>query len=354
MHTFFINKALELAKLRRGFCSPNPSVGAVIVKDNKIISEGYHWANGYPHAEVEALNKLDDEAHGATVYVTLEPCCHKNKKTPPCTDLLIQRGIKQVFYSYQDPNPQVAGLGEKILKNANIHCEYLVDTEVTKFYQSYHYWWQTQKPFLTAKIALSLDGKIAGFNSQQVAITGEAAKYFTHQQRKLNDAILTSAKTISSDDPLLNVRLDDTVYGKPVYILDRQLSTTLTARIFTTATAVTIFHDKNINAEKLQPFHEKKIRCIPITARSNNLALSEIIEFIGKDGVHDLWVEAGGQLFTNLVSEKLLQRAFIYIAPRSLGKKAQTAFEQEFTLLDEKSHCHWFGLGQDAVCQIEF
>ena len=354
MHTTFIKKALELAKIRRGFCSPNPAVGAVVVKNDHIISTGYHWASGHPHAEVEALNKLGDEVRGATLYVTLEPCCHKNKKTPPCTDLLIERGIKQVFYSYRDPNPQVAGLGEKTLKEAGINCEYVANTEVTKFYQSYNYWWQTKKPFMTAKIALSLDGKIAGANGQRINITGKEAKYFTHEQRKLSDAILTTARTIVFDDPLLNVRLNENSFTKPIYVLDRQLITPLNAKIFSSDNLITIFHDKNIKADKLLPFHEKKIRCIPITTNANNLVLSEVIQFIGNDGIHDLWIEAGGKLFSNLVSEKLLQRAFIYIAPRCLGKTAQTAFNSELTLLDEKSDYHWFNLGQDAVCQIDY
>lgn len=354
MHTTFINKALELAKIRRGFCSPNPAVGAVVVKNDRIISTGYHWASGHPHAEVEALNKLGNEASGATLYVTLEPCCHRNKKTPPCTDLLIECGIKQVFYSYQDPNSQVAGLGEKTLKKAGIGCEYLANTEVTRFYQSYNYWWQTKKPFITAKIALTLDGKIAGANGQRINITGKEAYYFTHEQRKSSDAILTTARTILFDDPLLNIRLNEHTFTKPVFILDRQLTTPLTAKVFSSDSLITIFHDKNIKADKLLPFCEKKIRCIPIKANANNLVLSEAIEFIGSDGIHDLWIEAGGQLFTSLVAEKLLQRAFIYIAPHCLGNSAQTAFNNELTLLDKKSNCHWFNLGQDAVCQIDY
>jgi diaminohydroxyphosphoribosylaminopyrimidine deaminase/5-amino-6-(5-phosphoribosylamino)uracil reductase len=150
-HEIYLKQALQLAEIRRGFCAPNPSVGAVVVKNNKVISTGFHFASGAPHAEVDALNKCGDEARGATIYVTLEPCCHWGK-TPPCTQLLIDRGIKTVIYGLSDPNPLVAGKGHANLEAANISCEQYTVPEISAFYASYYYWHKTGLPWVTAKI----------------------------------------------------------------------------------------------------------------------------------------------------------------------------------------------------------
>src|SRR5579872_350780 len=151
----FLRQALELAKIRRGFCSPNPSVGAVIVSETgDVLATGYHFAAGHAHAEVDALQKLNGKAKNAIIYITLEPCCHWGR-TPPCTDAIIQAGIKQVIYGFMDPNPMVSGKSKTILAKENILCDYVEVPEITEFYASYRYWHQTKKPFVTAKIALS-------------------------------------------------------------------------------------------------------------------------------------------------------------------------------------------------------
>lgn len=328
MHETYLKRALELAKIRRGFCAPNPSVGAVLVKNNKIIAEGYHKGSGHPHAEVEALLHVSDEdIKDAILYVTLEPCCHTNKKTPPCTELIIQRGIKKVFYGFRDPNPQVAGLGEKELKEAGVECVQIEIAEINEFYKSYQYWWQTGKPFVTAKLAISLDGKIAGPNDQRVTITGTEAQQFTHQQRKLSDAILTTAKTIQCDDPLLNVRLDDEEYRKPVYVLERNTITPSNAKIFTSAERVIILRDLDLNA---------------------------VLQHIGQDGVHDLWIEAGGLCFSAFIKANLVQRAFIYVAPKCLGANAQSAFDENHDIFATAKSRHWQVLGDDMVCEFNW
>ncbi len=289
MHEAYLKYALKLAQIRRGFCAPNPSVGAVVVKDNQIIAEGYHWGSGHAHAEVEALNKVNGELIDATLYVTLEPCCHTNKKTPPCTELIIARGIKKVIYGARDPNPQVSGLGEKRLQAMGVECVHVELLEINEFYRSYQYWWQTGKPFVTAKLAMSLDGKIAGANGQRINITGKEAQLFTHQQRKLADAILTTAKTIICDDPLLNVRLPEGEFKRPVYILDKNSITPAAAKIFQSAERVTILKQTDLN---------------------------KVLQQIGEDGIHDLWIEAGGKCFSAFVQAGLVQRAFIYVAPK--------------------------------------
>lgn len=354
MQVTYLKQALELAEIRRGFCAPNPAVGAVVVKDNLILSTGYHWASGHPHAEAGALNKIGAEANGATIYVTLEPCCHRHKKTPPCTELLIARGIKQVVYGYRDPNPQVAGQGEKALQSAGIECIYLPMDEIHAFYQSYHYWWQNQKPFITAKIALTLDGKIAGPQGERITITGSEAQLFTHLQRKRSDAILTTVSTIIADDPLLNVRLDNKIVKKPLYILDSQLNIPLTAKVFNSTESLVIFHSENSDPEKKLALEKLGAECRTIMQTNTGLNLPDIIHYIGQQGMHDLWIEAGGKCFSTFIQQKLLQRAFIYVAPKWLGNDVQSAFIEPFDFPSTTCSLEWKPLGQDAVCKIDF
>lgn len=342
----YLEQALELAQIRRGFCTPNPSVGAVVVKDNQIIATGYHFAPGHPHAEAQALNTIGDIAKGATLYVTLEPCCHTEKRTPPCTELIIQRGIKKVIYAFRDPNPAVAGLGEKILRDTGIECSQIALPEIDSFYQSYQHWWQTQKPFITAKLAISLDGKIAGINGERINITGEAAQQLTHQQRKQADAILTTAKTILTDNPLLNARLDNIEYKKPIYILDSELNIPLNAKIFSTAKKITIFHKKNMEPKNINA------RLIAVDHDDKNLNLTEIVNIIGQDGIHDLWIEAGGTCFSAFAQQHLLQHAFIYIAPKTLGVNALPAFNTVQNLFEAVKKTSWQNLGHDVACEM--
>lgn len=323
----YLKSALTLAEIRRGFCAPNPCVGAVLVKDSRVIATGYHWENGSFHAEIDALNKIEPTlAKGATLYVTLQPCCHTDKKTPPCTDLIIQRGIAKVIYGFRDPNPAVNNKTDKILQQAGIECIHLPLPQIDNFYTSYQFWWQYKKPFTTAKLAMSLDGKIAGEHGKRIQLTGHIAQQFTHQQRKQADAILTTAKTIRFDNPSLNSRIDNVVYKKPLYILDSKLNIPATAKIFNTAKNVTLFHSTDLTQQHRDNFSQHKIRFIPIQNDKYGLNLLKVLKYIAQDGCHDLWVEAGGQCFESLVKKHLLQRAFIYVAPLWLRENSHLAF----------------------------
>lgn len=352
--TCYLSEALMLAQQRRGFCAPNPAVGAVVVKEDVVIASGNHWAAGQPHAEVVALSKLSaEQAAGSTVYVTLEPCCHFGR-TPPCVDLLIQRNVKEVIYSYHDPNPLVAGKGELTLKAAGVKCRRLPMPEIDAFYQSYQYWTKHRRPWVTAKIAVSLDGKIAGENGQRVAITGPELQTITHQWRKRSDAILTTAKTIIHDDPQLNIRLQGETFAKPIYVLDRNLSTSASAQIFNTSPQVTLFYQQGLeNNSRLAALRSRGAHCIPLASKQNGLDLQAVLQEIGRDGAHDLWVEAGGVCFQALVLENLIHRALLYIAPKVLGPSAQTGFTQAFDFSQAK-HIDWRQVGQDMLCEVDF
>lgn len=350
MHEYYLNLALHEAKKRQGFCAPNPSVGALLVKDQKIIATGNHYQCGDAHAEVNAIQNAGEAANNAILYVTLEPCSHLAKKTPPCTQLIIEKQIRKVIYAYKDPNPASHHQSEKILQAAGIECEYFPVTEISDFYRSYTYWWKTKKPFITAKLAMSLDAKIAGGEGQPIKITSDVADEFTHQQRKKTDAILTTATTIRNDDPALNARLNHEIYAKNLYILDTNLSVPGNARIFTTTKSITFFYDKQLQA----PInHSSNIRYIPITKTTNGLALEEVVSYIGQQGIHDLWIEAGGKCFSEFAKNNLLNRALIYVAPKIIGENSLPAFHHE-NLFHTAPHHSWKSLGDDMLCEFHW
>lgn len=342
----YLKQALTLAETYRGFTAPNPSVGCIIVRDNHILAQGQHAAAGKPHAEADALIHLSESAEGATLYVTLEPCCHHGR-TPPCTDAIIKANIKRVVFAYRDPNPLVAGQGQAALQSAGIQCDHIPLTEINAFYQSYAFWHQHKKPFVTAKIAMTLDGKIADTNSQPIALTGKEAQALTHYWRKKSDCILTTAKTIIQDNPQLNARLQDETIAKPLYIIDRNLTLPMHAKIYHTAKSITLFHKEGIKI----PSHLASFRCIPIKENAEMLDLQQAIAHIGSDGMHDLWIEAGGQCFSNCLRENLLQRAFIYIAPIVMGR-GLPAFSKIVNW--SENQVKWRILGKDAICEIEW
>lgn len=347
---FFMLRALDLAKERRGFCAPNPAVGAVVVKNNQIVGQGTHWACGEPHAEVMALKEAGENAQGADIYITLEPCCHYGR-TPPCVDLIIKCGIKKVFYGMSDPNPKMGEKSRILLQQAGVAEELLAVSAVSAFYESYLYWWQTGRPFVTLKLAMSLDGKIAGPEGKPIPLTGEACQRLTHEWRRQSDAILTTAKTVVMDNPALNVRLDNTVIAKPVYVMDRDLKLNPTIHLLQTSSQLIIFHGENISASDLKKWQETGAQLQTIPLDSQNLLLwNNILDFIGKAGVHDLWIEAGGVCFQTLWKASLINRLIFYIAPEVVGSRGISAFpsDMEFSLSENKN-IEWQQYGADAV-----
>ncbi len=347
----FLTIALNEAKKRRGFTAPNPAVGAAIVKDGKLLATGTHWASGSPHAEVDALNQLGGKAQGASLYVTLEPCCHYGK-TPPCTELIIERGVANVFYGFDDPNPEVSGQGVKQLQQAGVSCQKINFDEIDDFYRSYAYWQKYQRPWVTIKLALSADGKIAGPNSVPVAITGPDCKRYTHQWRLQSDAILTTVKTIICDDPKLNVRLDDKTIAKPIYILDRLGELPKEAGLWQSAAEIIVFHSSLADSSRIQELTKLGARCIEVEADSQGLDLNHVLAHMGQSGIHDLWVEAGGRCFQSFFEQRLFNRAFLYVAPKKLGEQAKAAFSHSFNVKDYEGDIQWFAKGDDLVCEF--
>lgn len=347
-------EALSLAQIQKGSTAPNPSVGAVVVKDGIVIGKGYHHAPGHPHAEVDALKPLGTAAQGATVYVTLEPCCHYGR-TPPCTDLLIQHQVARVVYGFRDPNPKVAGKGAHALQQAGIVCEYLSLPEIDHFYQSYAFWTLHQRPWVTVKLAMSLDGKIAGKDGAPCQITGSKLATFTHQQRARADAILTTVKTVIADNPALNVRQGGPPQQKPLYLLDRRGECPLTANILTTARQITLFHGKELSQARLQQLTARGIICHLVPTNAAGLDLAAVVAYVGSEGVHDLWVEAGGTCFRAFIEQQLAQSAYLYIAPVWLGDEATSAFPGfAGKLLSHARWVKWSTIGEDGVIEAQW
>jgi len=353
MDSGYLRQALAQAEIRRGQTSPNPAVGAVLVRDGQVVGLGHHWGAGFPHAEVGAVEAAAGKAVGATLYVTLEPCCHTDKRTPPCTKLIRESGITRVVYGYRDPNPKVSGRGQAVLEEAGIACEYLLLPEIEKFYEGYRRWTLTARPQVTAKIAVSLDGKIAGREGARLALTGETAAALTHSGRKRADAILTTVRTVGNDDPRLDARVESGEVPKPVFVLDRLAQMPLEAKLWKTAKGLVVLHGDEAPAENVAKLSEQGATLIQIGLDESGLDLNDALAAVGKLGFHTLWVEAGGKLFQSLLRKRLLSRALVYVAPVVVGE-GTPAFSVPSPALESAKAVSWSQAGRDAVGEFEF
>jgi len=314
----FLQEALRLAQERKGFTSPNPAVGAVVVKDGKVVGKGTHWAAGQAHAEVNAIEQAEDVA-GATLFVTLEPCCHFGR-TPPCTDLIIRKKISKVVYGYRDPNPLVAGQGSCLLQEAGIQVLFENSPQVEKFYRSYRHWTINGKPWLTGKLALTRDLKTSKLKNARHKITGEQADRHTHFRRKQADVLLTSFKTVNADDPLFNVRLSGEEISKPVWILDRKLEFSLNSKIKRSSQKLTLVYSPPVAKERLAELASHQIETLSIPASNQKINLSPVVQELGKKGFHEAWVELGPQLFLAFLEAQLFNEVVLYFSTQTLER----------------------------------
>ena len=339
-----MQRALDMAAKGQGFCGPNPAVGAVLVRDGVIIAEGYHHGPGLPHAEVEAINACKDEdISDCELYVTLEPCCHHGR-TPPCTDLIIKKRIKHVYFGYYDPNPIVAGRGQQLLQAEGIACDFVESNAINYFYQPYHFWWQHKRPYVTLKCAVTEDRRLA-----IDPITGRECQYYTHQQRLQHDAMLTTINTILHDDPQFNARLIDDSIKKPLYILDSNLRLPLDAKVLTTCHPITVFHCIDADKKKITALEQKGARCVAVSHSDMGLDLSVCLNTIGADGKHSLWVEAGWHCFQSFVNNGFAEQIIFYMAPKTSLKT------QAFELLYEQGRQReilFEKMGEDVMITI--
>ncbi|MCO6556556.1 MULTISPECIES: bifunctional diaminohydroxyphosphoribosylaminopyrimidine deaminase/5-amino-6-(5-phosphoribosylamino)uracil reductase RibD [unclassified Gilliamella] len=325
---FYMQQAIDLAKLGRFTTTPNPNVGCVIVKDDQIIGKGYHQKAGEPHAEVHALKMAGDEAIGATAYVTLEPCSHFGR-TPPCADALIKAGIIRVVIAMQDPNPNVAGNGIKRLKEAGIDVTIGVLTEQAEaINKGFLKLMRTGLPYIQLKLAASLDGKIAMASGESKWITSNKAREDVQQFRAQASCILSTRATVQADNASLTVRyneLPDEI--KKIYlpekirqpirvIIDSQAQLTGTENIFNQPGETWIVRKKDNLIAK------QNTKLIIESSSCKQIDLSKLFALLAEKQINSVWVEAGAHLAGALIEQDLVDELIIYYAPKLLGHNA--------------------------------
>jgi diaminohydroxyphosphoribosylaminopyrimidine deaminase/5-amino-6-(5-phosphoribosylamino)uracil reductase len=319
---FYMKSALELAAKAKGKTSPNPLVGAIVVKDNKVIGAGYHPFAGGPHAEVEALNQAGSQARDAVLYVTLEPCNHYGR-TPPCTERIIASGIKRVVIGHEDPNPLVSGKGIQRLKSAGIDVTSdVLSAEAKKLNEVFIKYITTGKPFVLAKGAISLDGRIATRTGHSNWITGEEARFKVHELRNQYDAILVGIGTVLADDPLLTTRLPEGDGKDPIrIILDSRCRIPLTAQVLKPnpqgATIVVV--SEGISWEKLEQLEKLGIRVLKVSENNGKLDLKVLLVELGKLGITSLLVEGGAGINGSFFANSLVDKVCLFVAPKIIG-----------------------------------
>jgi len=318
--SFFMKLALDLARGTLGQTSPNPVVGAVLVKDGQIIGMGAHLKAGEPHAEVHAIEMAGDQAIGSVLYVTLEPCSHYGK-TPPCSDLVIKTGIKKVFVATTDPNPQVAGKGIERMKKAGIEVEVgMLQEEARDLNKVFFYNIQSGLPYVTLKSAASIDGKTATVTGESRWITGEEARLDVHHFRHQHDGIMVGVNTVLKDNPSLTTRLVEGGKNPIRIILDTHLRTPLDAKIITDQKAPTwIITGADVDRKREIQLSELGIEVMKM--ESQKISIKEMLAALGKRGITSLFVEGGAEVHGSFLKERAFQQIITYIAPQLIGGK---------------------------------
>lgn len=324
--------ALRLARRGRGRTSPNPMVGAVLVRRGNIIGEGFHHRAGLPHAEIEALRNADRRGHhsrGATLYVTLEPCC-THGRTPPCTDAIVAAGIKRVVVAATDPNPRHVGRGFAVLRRAGIQVvPGVLAAEATRLNEAFNHWIVRRTPFVTVKAAMSLDGKIATATGESKWVTGPQSRRHAMHLRAGVDAILVGINTVLADDPALTVRAVADG-AKPAagrqprrIVLDSQARTPLSSRLVADDIAglITIVVTKRAPQRRVKALQERvRVEIAPV--RNHGIDLHWLLQKLGEQEMTSVLVEGGGEVNASFLFSGLAQRVAFFYAPKIIGGRA--------------------------------
>jgi len=322
MHKKMMKMALELAEKAAGRTSPNPLVGAVIVKNGQIVGRGYHKKAGSPHAEIHAMREAGENTLGATLYVTLEPCSHFGR-TPPCSEAVINAGITEVYVAMQDPNPLVTGRGIRQMTDAGIRVRVgLLEKEAMRMNEIFVKYITTRLPFVMLKTAITLDGKIATVTGNSRWVTGEAARREVHRLRDRYDSILVGINTVLADDPALTCRLPEGGRDPTRVILDTHARTPVNARVLTeksTAATFIVVTDKapfsRIKALANGP--AKIIRAA--TDAQGRVDLNDLLSKMGEMEITSLLVEGGAEVGASFLKAGLVDKILTFIAPKIVG-----------------------------------
>lgn len=316
----YMQLAIELARKGLGYTSPNPMVGCVVVKNGNIVAQGFHERYGGFHAERNALMNCVEDVTGADLYVTLEPCCHQGK-TPPCTEIIIERGIGRVFIGATDPNPKVAGKGAEILRGRGIEVETgILEKECMELNEVFMHYIVNKTPYIAMKYAMTLDGKIATYTGDSKWVTGEEAREHVHQLRKRYSSIMVGIGTVLVDDPMLNCRVEEGV--DPVRIIcDSHLRIPLTSQIVATAGDIrTIVAYAAGDEEKKARLSEAGVELLRVDA-GGTVDFATLVRELGQMEIDSILIEGGGTFHGTVLKSGLVNRIYCYIAPKLIGGK---------------------------------
>jgi len=319
---YFMQMALDLAVKGEGFTSPNPMVGAVVVKDGRVVGSGYHQMVGGPHAEVNAIDAAGKLAEGATLYVTLEPCNHTGR-TPPCTRKILEAGIKRVVVAMIDPNKDVAGGGADHLEQQGIRITTGVCREqARKLIEGFVKFVQTRRPFVIAKCAATLDGRIATRSGDSKWVTGEKSRQFVHRLRHAVDGILVGINTVRADNPSLTARLPDGQGKDPArIILDTHLAISPAAKLLrqTSAAETILVVGKGATPDKQAAFERDGVRVIQSELKNGLIDMDALMDRLGALGLTSLLIEGGSRVLTSAFGAGIVDKVFFFYAPKILG-----------------------------------
>ncbi|HOB86869.1 MAG TPA: bifunctional diaminohydroxyphosphoribosylaminopyrimidine deaminase/5-amino-6-(5-phosphoribosylamino)uracil reductase RibD [Bacillota bacterium] len=329
----FMWMALDLARQGRGRTSPNPMVGAVLVKEEEVVGSGGHLAAGTPHAEIIALNKAGKRARGAVLYINLEPCCHHGR-TPPCVEALIKAGVSKVVAAMEDPNPLVSGKGFQRLREAGIEVEVgLLEEQARRLNEAFIKYITTGIPFVMVKAAMTLDGKIATRTGESRWITGEKARQFVHRLRDQVDAVIVGIETVLRDDPRLTTRLEGGG-GKDAarVVVDSRGRLPLEARVINRSSpAPTILATtEQASPDKCALLKERGVEVLLLPEEKGRVDLKALLQALGKREMTSVLVEGGGTLNYAFLERDLVDKLFLFVAPIICGgREAPTPFSGE-------------------------
>ena len=330
----FMKRAIELAKQGAGWTAPNPLVGAVVVKNGRVIGEGYHRKYGELHAERNALAACSEDPAGATLYVTLEPCCHYGK-TPPCTEIIIEKKIAKVVIGSRDPNPKVAGKGARILREHGIEVveDYMREACDALNPVFFHYI-TTKTPYVVLKFAMTLDGKIATRTGASKWITGEAARNHVHQLRGRYAGILAGIGTVLADDPMLNCRIDGAHQPLRI-ILDSHLRIPMGSRLVRSANEYPLLivcnesiREREEGASRIQKLTDAGAKVWTLPEKNGHPDLNVLMQRLGEEKIDSVLIEGGGTVNEAALKAHIVHHVYAYIAPKIFGgEDAKTPVE---------------------------
>jgi len=320
--TDYMWMALELAEHGRGKTSPNPMVGAVLVRDGKIVGRGYHARAGGDHGEIVALKEAGDRARGATLYINLEPCCHHGR-TPPCVDAIIKAGVLRVVAAMTDPFEKVAGEGFARLRKAGIEVEVgLMANEAHRLNEVFVKYVTARKPFVVLKIAMSLDGRIATRTGESKWITCEEARVRVHRLRDEVDAVLVGRGTVEQDDPMLTTRLPDGDGKNPIrVVLDGNARMPVGARVLTDGSGAPVWVAVGESADprRVSKLRNAGAEIVALRDRDGRIELDTVLRELGRREVTSLLIEGGKDVFTEALKSHNVDKLFAFVAPVILG-----------------------------------